>query len=122
MSKHKHSPGPWMRSGYGFNILANNGEGRSVAETTVERNPAFKHLECPSDERIANAALISLAPEMLEALEAQEAVDEHCANCEDCSDGAFPELCEEGFPIADHARLLRRAVLAKYAELAGEAL
>jgi hypothetical protein len=49
--------------------------------------------------------------QLLEALEAQEAVDDHCAECESCGEGYAPELCAEGFPLADKARLLRRAAL-----------
>jgi len=50
---------------------------------------------------------------MLEALELAEEVDKHIANCPDCSEGAFPELCEKGFPIADKARLARWGAFAK---------
>lgn len=59
----------------------------------------------------ANACLFAVAPKMLAALQAQEAVDDHVVQCPDCTDDTFPELCEAGFPLADDARLLRRAVL-----------
>lgn len=59
-----------------------------------------------------NAQLIAAAPELLDCVIAMEAVDEHCADCETCED-TMPEFCEEGFPLADKARLMRRAVLEK---------
>jgi len=65
------------------------------------------------EEADANEALISAAPQMLEALEAQQLVDEHVASCEECVNGMFPEICEAGAPIADKARLLRWAAIRK---------
>jgi hypothetical protein len=91
-------------------VVATDGEEARIICIMVGRGE-------PSDEETAmmraNAKLISAGPDMVEALEAQEAVDQHICNCEDCCDGAFPELCEEGVPFADHARVLRMAALAK---------
>jgi hypothetical protein len=61
----------------------------------------------------SDAHLFAAAPEMLAALEAQSLVDEHILDCEDCCDGAMPELCPEGFPLADDARTLRQQAIAK---------
>ena len=61
-------------------------------------------------EAVNSHRLLAMA---IEALKLEELVDDHIAACEDCGDGAFPELCELGFPIADNARIARRDVLAR---------
>lgn len=64
----------------------------------------------------ATANLFAVAPDLLAALEATEAAEDHWANCEECEDkGAeCPESgCETAFYLADKARLMRRAAIAK---------
>lgn len=57
--------------------------------------------------------LTEAASDMYAALQRQEDVDDHIAACDNCCDGAHPELCSEGFPIADEARLMRWTAINK---------
>ena len=56
----KHTPGPWIRSYHGFNILTADEE-QSICQLTNSRYVS-------RDERTANARLIAAAPAMYEAL------------------------------------------------------
>lgn len=106
-----HTPGPWRISG------AAEGKGYSISAkrglVALVRDDTHPLADVAEGQAQANAHLIAAAPELLEALKLQEAVDEHVANCEDCCEGVFPELCKAGFPIADKARLARRAAISK---------
>ena len=55
----KHTPGPWIRSYHGFQVLTRNSE-TSICELKGSK---------PRDEQIANADLIANAPDMLDALQ-----------------------------------------------------
>jgi len=56
--EYKHTPGPWRRSSYGFQVLGNN------------NHVSVCHLDGKQGEEIqmANAQLIAAAPEMLKSL------------------------------------------------------
>lgn len=121
MNENKPTPGPWKYkpTKYDATIWAENGnmmvaQLRGWGYLTGKGHLALG-LSSEEAARIqdANGFLIAAAQELLAACKAQERVDNHIAECEDCSDGAFPELCPEGFPLADEARLLRRAAIAK---------
>ena len=58
-----HTPGPWHQTG--VNVRAFGDDGALVAVATNY----WANAETPESERLANARLISCAPEMLEALE-----------------------------------------------------
>jgi hypothetical protein len=69
----------------------------------------------PSDrDAIVEADNAELFERMLDALKAAERADKKHSNCEDCMEtGQSAEVCEECFPSADDARVLRRNVLAE---------
>ena len=58
-----HTPAPWRQTG--VNVRAFGEEGALVAVATNH----WANAETPESERMANARLISCAPEMLSALE-----------------------------------------------------
>jgi hypothetical protein len=109
MSKIKHTPLPFQRS---------DRAGSDTVGISDANHEFFMEIDSTRSASAVDNGLFVLRacnsyPDMLAALEAYEKVDEHVANCEDCCDGAHPEMCEECFPLADDARLLMRAVLAK---------
>ena len=64
MSNTKHTPGPWqIEPEFPFEVH----KGHSIA--------VVKEMVLCEDESLANAALISAAPDLLEALEAFRAID-----------------------------------------------
>lgn len=67
MSEVKHTPGPWGISGGRLDIRANYHGARFIAAVY---QPSTHELAPMDSESLANANLISAAPELLEALEA----------------------------------------------------
>lgn len=59
-----HTPGPWIRSSLGFQVLTRNSE-KSICELPSRHNEA---------EQIADANLIAAAPDLLAACEAARTV------------------------------------------------
>lgn len=117
MSETKHTPGPW-KHGIGhhqsydhFGAVVSIGDG--LTYKTLARLPELGD-ESTNEELEANARLIAAAPDLLRAAELQEQAEDHWANCEECEYTESPELgCETAVKLADDARYLRRAAIAK---------
>jgi hypothetical protein len=60
-----------------------------------------------------NQRLRALNAEAREALQAAEDAEMFHANCDECEGEGEPEECEQCFPLADKARCMRIAILAK---------
>ena len=114
--KPMHTPTPWTT--FGRNILADNADGDDLIVACVGHSDGtLNQLRVPAKEtNIANAALIVRAVNsheaMREALELTQKSETDHANCEACDGEIEAEQCEECFPLADKARLARRAALA----------
>lgn len=68
----KFTPGPWVRSSHGFQVLTNDRRTFIAQTHTKDKSPATEDVE-GREERIANADLIAAAPEMYRALVRVEA-------------------------------------------------
>jgi hypothetical protein len=78
----KHTPGPWGINIESPHIIYEANKGSCIAWLYDDDMPAV-----PEWERIANARLISAAPEMLEALKAL--TEEYCMNVDQTRHGGF---------------------------------
>jgi hypothetical protein len=65
--KTNHTPGPWIRSCFGFNVLTSDSK-QSIA--AVHAIHPGRSNEKDAAEHLANAMLIAAAPDMLTALKA----------------------------------------------------
>lgn len=72
--KAKHTPGPWTKTGAGkyFSVSTIPKEQALGIVKTYDRNVVCVINECDEKEMKANAALISAAPDLLEALQSME--------------------------------------------------
>lgn len=75
MEKLKHTPGPWIHSSYGFQILSNNRIKPQISICQLDGKQ-------PEQIQVANAKLIATAPELLEALIFHESKPLHPNNPE----------------------------------------
>lgn len=80
MSTPKHTPGPWLRDGNTIYALMHDGWRKGVE---LFRNRFFAQVHsdvsCDAEEAIANASLMSAAPDMWKALKlAQERLIAKC--------------------------------------------
>jgi hypothetical protein len=111
MPEFKHIKGPWTCDHFRDRSLIHKYRDHELHED-CKGDLLLAKVTGVGEIREATANLIAAAPELLDCVLAMEEVDDHCVDCETCED-MMPELCEEGFPLADKARLMRRAVLEK---------
>ena len=71
---HTHTPGPWSVT---FSDMVSDAKGRKIAD--CELTPFKERPKSPNPEDIANARLISAAPELLEALQMLASIEP--SNC-----------------------------------------
>ena len=105
----KHTPKPWKSSGQrqktiGISVYRDDGPGENWARI------------CRNVRSLEDAALIAAAPQLLEVCKLIERLELESANCEECGDFGVAELCEIHFPLADTARLKRRALIREIEE------
>lgn len=77
----------------------------ALARDYLAKNAA----ESGADTLIAD--LVGEVKKLRDALQAAETADQQAANCEEHAPEMAPESCGECFPLADDARMKRRAAL-----------
>ena len=106
-----HTPGPWTfeieDDAHPFGIVRIYGMDGNVHIGYLNKQPR------QMDRILADANLISTAPNLLAALKAHQAVGEHVATCPQCGDSA---PCYTYNGLARKADELTRAVLARVEE------
>lgn len=110
----KHTPAPLEVAVMNFDDAVKQSSGKEI-RAILDQNRAVVAIVFGTDlVSIPDANLFAASPDLFLAAKLQEKAESHWANCEECEGSASPELgCEKAFNLADEARCLRRAAIAK---------